>query len=103
LTFASRSNAQIDEPRIEVVTAWRRGEVVLDGTPLSEAISEMNRYDRTRLVVPDPKVAALPVSGIYQAGSSETFAIMVARLYGLEVTHEYGQISLTDPNPASSK
>jgi transmembrane sensor len=85
---------ELDEPRIEAVTAWRRGEVMLDGTPLAEAIAEMNRYDQHPLVIDDPAIAAVRISGVYHAGDSELFAAMVARLYGFGVQYRDGRIHL---------
>lgn len=87
-------SASLDEPKIETVTAWRRGEVMLERTTLTEAIAEMNRYDRTILVIEDPEIAALRVSGIYHAGNNDAFATTVARLHGLELVRGSGQILL---------
>jgi transmembrane sensor len=94
ITFSRRSAPKLDEPTLDAVTAWRRGEVVLDKTPLVEAVAEMNRYETTRLIIEDPSTAGLRVSGIYHAGDSTGFARTVAELYGLDVTHEGGQIRL---------
>jgi transmembrane sensor len=97
LTFVGKSRARIDEPRIEAITAWRRSEIVLDKTPLVDAIAEVNRYDQAILVIDDPQIACLPVSGIYHTGNSETFAAMIAHLYGLEVVRQDGRITLKYP------
>lgn len=95
---------QIDEPRIDAVTAWLRGEAILDGTPLAGAIAEMNRYDQRRLVIDDPTVGAMRISGIYHTGDNELFASMVARLYGFSVEHHDGRIYLSKPGePAADK
>jgi transmembrane sensor len=92
VTLARNTPALVDEPRVEAVTAWRRGEVMLDKMQLSDAIAEMNRYDSQTLVVEDPRVAALQVSGIYHAGDSASFARTVAKLYGLHIEERPGQI-----------
>ena len=94
LTFVGKSTARIDEPRIEAITAWRRSEIVLDKTPLVDAIAEVNRYDQTILVLDDPQLAHLTVSGVYHTGNSETFAAMIAQLYGLEIVRQNGRITL---------
>jgi transmembrane sensor len=94
VTFMDRAAARVDLPRIEAVTAWRRGEVMLDRTTLAEAVAEMNRYDERRLVIDDPKVAALLVSGIYHAGDTMGFARTVAKLYALDVVEQPGRIHL---------
>jgi transmembrane sensor len=94
LTFVGGATPKLDEPRIDAVTAWRRGEVMLDDTTLADAVAEMNRYDERLLIIDDPSAAALRVSGIYHAGDSEGFARTVAALYGLQVVREPGRIHL---------
>ena len=94
VTLARNTSALVDEPRVEAVTAWRRGEVMLEKMQLSDAIAEMNRYDSQTLVIEDPRVASLQVSGIYHAGDSASFARTVAKLYGLHVEERPGQIVL---------
>jgi transmembrane sensor len=99
LRVAKGAPAKIDAPRVDAVTAWRRGEVMLDDTPLTEAIAEMNRYSKSALVIDGDSIAALHVSGIYHTGDSEGFAETVAKLYGLQVTQEGGQIHLRSAAP----
>ena len=104
LTFRGRNTPKLDEPRIDAVTAWRRGEVMLDQTVLADAIAEMNRYDEHMLVIDDPGVAALKISGIYHAGDSSGFAQTIAELYDLQVIRQHGRIHLrsaADPNAAA--
>lgn len=86
LTFAPTGTASIDIPKPETTAAWRRGEVILDDTPLRAAATEMNRYERQHLVIDDPEVAKLPVSGIYKTGDTIGFAHAVATVYGLQIT-----------------
>ncbi len=102
VVFAKAKPPTLDEPRIEAVTAWRRGEVMLDKTALTDAIAEMNRYDKTTLVIDDPAIADLQISGIYHTGDSETFAKMISKLYGLDVIHQDGRIRLTTSKTPSS-
>jgi transmembrane sensor len=94
LTFLGGRTPKLDQPRIDAVTAWRRGEVMLDQTVLADAVAEMNRYDERMLVIDDPGVAALKVSGIYHAGDSSGFAQTLAELYGLQVIQQQGRIHL---------
>lgn len=85
LTFIEAGSPTIDHPPLEKVTAWQRGQIALDSTPLAQAAEEMNRYSRIRLVIEDPEAAAIPVSGMFRAGDQEAFARAVARTYGFHV------------------
>ncbi|MBR0344783.1 MAG: FecR domain-containing protein [Rudaea sp.] len=86
---------QLDVRRADAATAWRRGEVILDGTPLGEAVAEMNRYDPRRVQIDDADLGQVRVSGIYRTGDNLDFAQSVASIYGLKVKEEAGHIRLT--------
>lgn len=94
LTFSPHQPPKLDRPVLEQVIAWQSGEVVFDHTRLAEAASEMNRYSERRIVITDPGIAALEVSGLFQAGDSVEFAQGVAATFGLRVKDEGRRILL---------
>lgn len=95
LTFVGRKPPQLDEPAMEKVTAWRRGEVILDKTRLRDAVEEMNRYSAVRLIIDDAAAADIRVSGIFRAGDSARFAQAVGETYHLAVAHEPRRILIS--------
>lgn len=97
LVFAGTRAPQLDQPSIEKVTAWQRGQVALDNTPLADAVAEMNRYSPTRLVIADAAAAAIRISGVFRAGDQENFAIAVSRTYHLELRNSAGEIAIAGP------
>lgn len=99
LTFVSRKPPMLDEPPIEKVTAWRRGEVILDKTRLQDAAEEMNRYSAVKLVIDDAGVADIRVSGIFRAGDSARFAQAVGETYDLAVDYEPRRILISASQP----
>jgi transmembrane sensor len=86
LTFAATGMARIDRPSLYLVTAWERGQVVLDNTTLADAVAQMNRYSRNRIIISDPKVGSIRLSGVFQAGDSASFVAALARTYHLKAT-----------------
>lgn len=54
-----------------MATSWSRGRLVFRGTPLSEALEEVNRYSSRKLRLADPSLASLRVGGNFIAGDSE--------------------------------
>ncbi|MCF3481006.1 DUF4880 domain-containing protein [Stenotrophomonas maltophilia] len=50
---------------------WLQGQLVFDATPLSIVVERMNRYGRTPLVIADPEIASLAVSGTFRAGDAQ--------------------------------
>jgi len=95
LTFASARPPTLDRPGLDKVTAWQRGHVSLDNTSLADAVAEMNRYSPIRLVIEDPKIAAIQVSGVFRAGDSVNFAQAVAKTHQLEIVDRRSEIILT--------
>jgi transmembrane sensor len=53
--------------------AWRDGAVVFDSAPLSEAITEIQRYTDARIIVSDPTIATLPVGGRFKTDDLQGF------------------------------
>jgi transmembrane sensor len=102
LVLAQDAPPLLDTPRIDAVTAWRRGQVLLEATSLPEAVSEMNRYDKRRLVIDDPRLNSVRVSGVYRTGDSLGFATAVAELQQLDVSENGDEIHLHLP-PSRNK
>lgn len=89
---------KIDRPRMDQVVAWRRNEAVFDDVSLRDAVAEMNRYNRTPIVlVGDASLAQLRVSGLYRTGDNASFAQAVALLHGLVVREQGGRLELASP------
>ena len=79
---------------MEAATAWRRGQTIFRDTPLGAAVTELNRYGGPQVVIEDPRVAALPISGVFTTNAPD-FAEAVADLHGLEVEREGDSLHLT--------
>lgn len=75
----------VDRPELRDLTAWQSGRLVFRNETLAVAVSEMNRYSKRPLVISDPDIAGLHVSGIYRVGDSEEFAQSLAVLLSLQV------------------
>jgi transmembrane sensor len=72
--------------KIENVTAWQRGTLVLDDVPLPDALAAMNRYSVTQIVIPSPTLQSRRVSGVFHVGDVETEALALQRFFGLRET-----------------
>ncbi|WP_184717648.1 FecR domain-containing protein [Caulobacter sp.] len=91
---------QADEAATE---RWRETRAVFDDKPLSEAIVEMNRYSVLQLVIDDPQVAALRITGQFRVGDNARFARGLARLYPLRAVPDGpARLKLVSGRPLSS-
>lgn len=80
------TNFVVDRPEIAAVTAWQTGRAVFDNDTLEDAITELNRYQSRQLVIRDPAVGALRISGSYQTGDSDSFARSIAELLPVRIS-----------------
>lgn len=94
IVFAREKATRTDHPPIEKLLAWQRREVALTDVALTDAITEMNRYSRERLVAQLPDGPPIRVTGLFRAGDSMSFARAVAEAYQLDVVKEDGEIKL---------
>jgi transmembrane sensor len=69
--------------KIENVTAWQHGTIVIDDAPLPEALAIMNRYSATQIVVEGPSLQDRRISGVFRIGDVDTEAVVLQRYFGL--------------------
>ncbi len=72
--------------KMDNVTAWQRGTIVLDDVPLPDALASLNRYSMTQIVIPGSALQSRRVSGVFRAGDVETEALALQRYFGLKET-----------------
>jgi transmembrane sensor len=95
-TNAAGGGTKLDRPNVEQVMAWKRREAVFQNASLGAAVEEMNRYNRTPVVLSGDLVnSGLFVSGVFRTGDSLGFARAVAALHGLTVRESAGRLELS--------
>jgi transmembrane sensor len=70
---------------VEDKLTWRDGRLVFDGTSLAEVADDFNRYNRQQLLISDPSVATIRISGTFKASNVEAFVRLLKEAYGLKV------------------
>jgi transmembrane sensor len=70
---------------IDEVIGWQQGYVTFDNETLAAAVAEINRYSTQQIVVRDPAVAALRVTGRFRGGDAERFGRTVGEVHPVEV------------------
>ncbi len=65
---------------LDEALAWKQGVVEFRDQPLSEAVRRLNRYTRAQIVIKDPKVAALRVTGVFKTGDIKRFGRAVSQV-----------------------
>jgi transmembrane sensor len=94
---ASPTVAAVDIPRSQ---AWRYGQMILDEALLGEAVEDMNRYGGRRIVLADPGMANLRISGVFHTKRPEAFVDGVTAALAVRVASEDGNMIVLAPGSA---
>lgn len=79
----------------QAVTSWSRGRLAFRGTPLAEALQEVNRYGHRKVRLGDADLADLPVDGNFIAGETDLIVSAFAAALPLRVAEgDVGEIIL---------
>lgn len=70
---------RLDTAALARVTGWTQRQLIFDNAPVSEVVAELNRYNRTRLVVEDADLAARAVTGTFESADPESFVAFLAK------------------------
>lgn len=71
---------QVTRANLDEALAWRQGVVEFRDQPLSEAVMRLNRSTRAQIVIKDPKVAALRITGVFKTGDIKRFGRSVSEV-----------------------
>ncbi len=95
---ASRAGVLVQEksvPEVEGYLSWRTGHLIFRDAPLSEAIAEFNRYNTHKIVIADPAVGAIRVSGKFRSTQFEAFVRLLEDGFRVHTRRVGGEIVLS--------
>ena len=74
------SKVAVVETTIDKATAWRERRLVFESLSLADVIDEFNRYNTPPLLIDEPELRALPISGVFRANDRESFVAFLAQM-----------------------
>ncbi len=86
--------ALLSEEQQDAPLAWQDGMLLFEGEPLSEAISEINRYTSKTFHITDQSIADILVGGYFKANDTEQLLVMLDRNFGIAAKHNGDRIAL---------
>jgi transmembrane sensor len=96
---------KIDDDVVSRQLAWTKGRLSFDRVTLDEAVTQFNRYNRRQLVIDDPEIADLHISGAFDATDLDSFVAALSTL-GIRATASHigdepdtGEIRLSGTSP----
>jgi transmembrane sensor len=75
----------------ENALSWRNGFLTFDETPLADVVAEFNRYTTHKVVIRDPKLAAIHINGKFRSTNADDFILLLRNGFGIHA-HEDGDV-----------
>lgn len=100
-------SASVDEaPRPHAVdaagSAWADRTLAFDNAPLSDVVEEFNRYNSRQIVLTDPALGSLRISGVFAAGKPSSLLRFLEEQLQLEVVAKTDEIAVSSRANKSS-
>ncbi|WP_102796509.1 FecR family protein [Bowmanella denitrificans] len=94
MTFADDSyKVSASEPtNLSRQLNWRSGVVTFEDTPLKEVVAELNRYSPRRILIQDPHLMHLKVSGVFHLQQLEHVLSGLQATFALQIRYENDMI-----------
>jgi len=83
------------------ISAWHAERLEFDGMTLARAVTETNRYTRTKLRITDPSIADIEISGVFRAGDVAGFVAALNAAFGIRAVGGESEILLMPPLKAA--
>ena len=77
---------QVRPCNVTVVTAWTQGRMVYYRTPLVQVIADVNRYFHGHILLLNPRLKDLPVSGVFHTTSPDAVLTTIERTLQVHTT-----------------
>lgn len=81
-------------PDVEQLLSWRTGYLIFEATPLADAVAEFNRYSARQIVIDDPSLSALRISGNFRSSNSDGFLWLLKSGFHVEIAEEGDRVHL---------
>jgi transmembrane sensor len=94
VAYDARGLGSVAESNTRIVEAWRRGLLVFDNKPLSEVVSEINRYRRGRIVLMNEEIGRLALDATFRLDRVDEVVSKIVHFFGLKARSLPGGIVL---------
>ncbi|HUO23563.1 MAG TPA: FecR domain-containing protein [Caulobacteraceae bacterium] len=88
------TGAAVQPSEVKRELIWREGRIEFEGESLADASAEFARYSDTRIVIDDPELARLEISGSFQSNDPVGFGRAVAEAFRARVQVGDGEVRL---------
>lgn len=94
LLVSASGDVLVKSADVANLVSWKTGRVRFDDVRLADAVAEMNRYSRTRIIFDDQTVANIRISGAFRTGQSRSFAETLSEAFPVKAEQKGETIRL---------
>jgi transmembrane sensor len=87
--------ASLTRSEVDKVLAWQIGRIAFEGETLRKAAADFARYSDTRIVIDDPAVSNMTITGLFVSNDPVGFAKAVALSLNLHARVSAGEVHLS--------
>lgn len=73
----------------DAAIAWKDGRLIFERTPLVEVLKQIQRYRRQSIVLDDPSLASLPISGVFDNRNVEDLLKLLPSILPVTLSSEF--------------
>jgi transmembrane sensor len=95
-------SAQSEPVDVHAALAWLQHKIAFEHRPLGEVADEFNRYGIVQFTIDDAALRALPVSGVFDAYDTSSFAAFLETLDGVRVERTPTRIRIVKTKSVNS-
>ena len=77
---------ELKQDDLDQQLAWRKGMLLFSGEPLSEVITEVNRYTSLKIEIIDAQIADIRIGGHFKVDETEAMLHALEMSFGIQVT-----------------
>lgn len=90
--------SKLQAPNPSNTTAWTSGTLVFDSEPLREVARAFNRQNTKRLIVTDPNLQQLEISGVFPATGASAIAEFLRERFAVRIIETDTEIRIEPPS-----
>lgn len=94
LTVDTAGNARRNTVDAAKQSAWRRGLLIFEGTPLGEVVEQINLYRPGRIVLTNSSLGQVPLNGVFHTAQIENSVAQIEQLLNLRTRELAGGVVL---------
>jgi len=80
---------------VAVATAWAQKRLIFEETPLASVVEEFNRYNTRRLVISDPELRSMGISGVYSSTDPDSLLAFLRAQTHIKLVESDREIRIT--------